>query len=53
MTMTFQCPDCFQFHDEPLEAAFTLYVRCAGCATEAGLLADVGARGRARVPVAA
>jgi hypothetical protein len=53
MTMTFQCPDCFQVHDEPLEAAFTLYVPCAGCATEAGLLAIIDARGRAPFPVAA
>ncbi|HTV73724.1 MAG TPA: hypothetical protein VME66_08485 [Candidatus Acidoferrales bacterium] len=29
--MVFQCPDCYELHEEPLEATYALNVRCAPC----------------------
>ncbi len=43
MTLSFVCPDCSAVHQEPLEATFTLSVRCAECALE-GELAAFGRR---------
>ena len=33
--MTFQCPDCFRLHDEPVDATFALAVRCPECSSDA------------------
>jgi hypothetical protein len=33
--MVFQCPQCYALHEEPLEAAYLLAVRCAACVSEA------------------
>jgi hypothetical protein len=37
MTLSFVCPDCSTVHEAPLEALFTLGVRCADCGLEAEL----------------
>jgi hypothetical protein len=33
--MVFQCPQCHTLHEEPLEAAYLLAVRCSACLPEA------------------
>jgi hypothetical protein len=37
MATLFQCPDCFETHEGPLEAAFHLALRCGDCTLDAGL----------------
>ena len=31
MATLFQCPECYAVHERPLEAGFTLAMRCDDC----------------------
>ena len=34
MQISFQCPDCFEVHQEPFSAEYVLAIRCEACALE-------------------
>ena len=34
MQVSFQCPACFEVHDEPFSAEYVLAVRCEACTLE-------------------
>jgi hypothetical protein len=36
----YHCPDCDRVHDDPFEAAFTLFARCIDCGTGAEFRED-------------
>jgi hypothetical protein len=36
----YHCPDCDRIHDEPYQAAFSLFARCVDCGLDADCRED-------------